>query len=158
MKIYNINKVGILEIEKILEVKCKPSYFEDLNSDSFLAWAIELEDHMNENERDGCPSDQIEIAPRITDSRHVEWLSVSEEGVDVKNIEWQVGHDNDASPAFGLDMFDLEEEAFDFAENLISEGKKNVSIFRFEDGSSVEELCIRHAEPIISDVVGCSFC
>ena len=102
-----------MEIEKILEAKCKPSCFERLDSDSFLAWAIELEDHMNESERIGirsdqlvgCPSGGIEISPNITDSRHGEWLSVSEEGVDVKNIQWQVGHDNDAFPSFGLDMF-----------------------------------------------------
>ena len=55
-------------------------------------------------------------------------------------------------------MFDLEEEAFDFAEKLISEGKKNVSIVRFENDSSIEELCVQCAEPIISDAVGCSFC
>tara|TARA_R110002020_G_scaffold423752_4_gene632891 strand:- start:844 stop:1314 length:471 start_codon:yes stop_codon:yes gene_type:complete len=156
MKTFKINKTGMLEIENILTSKCKSSYFDRTDGDCILGWAVELEDEMNNVYLSHGVSDQIEISPHETKSGEVEWLSVSEKGIDVTNIEWQVTHENESFPSFGLNMFDNESEAFEFATDLISKGEKNVCVHRFENTASVAQLCLKCAEPIMNN--NCLFC
>lgn len=53
-------------------------------------------------------------------------------------IQFQVTHDNENFPMFGLDMFDTKEEAFNFADALESQGKKNVVVTLFMDDGAIQ--------------------
>ena len=53
-------------------------------------------------------------------------------------VQFQVTHDNENFPMFGLDMFDNEQDAFDFADELESEGRENVVVTLFVDDGAIQ--------------------
>ena len=55
-------------------------------------------------------------------------------------IQFQVTHDNENFPMFGLDMFDDVQDAFDFADELESEGRENVVVTLFVDGAAIRHF------------------
>ena len=55
-------------------------------------------------------------------------------------VQFQVTHDNENFPMFGLDMFDDAQDAFDFADELESEGRENVVVTLFVGGAAIRHF------------------
>ena len=91
MENHTINEAGIEEIRQQLIAKCKDNEFlgwlaDDLKDSKETqgmlgSWAWELECALDEG------GSEIEIPSRYTKSGHVEWLSVSDSGVDVEVVD-----------------------------------------------------------------------
>ena len=92
MNIHTINEIGIKQIAEQLKSACKPSVFNGWLEDNLIesrrsqemlsAWATELEGTLNSGN-----GDEIEISQHLTNSGHVEWLAVTDEGIDVESIK-----------------------------------------------------------------------
>ena len=92
MNNHTINEIGIKQIAEQLKSACKPSVFDGWLEDDLIesrrsqemlsAWATELEDTLNSGN-----GDEIEICQHLTNSGHVEWIAVTDEGIDVESTE-----------------------------------------------------------------------
>ena len=89
MKSHTINEIGMQQIVNQLKAKCKPSVFDGwLDADlidsrrsqqMLSSWAAELEDVL-----DSGNGDEIEISKHDTISGHTEHLSVTDDGISIK--------------------------------------------------------------------------
>ena len=89
MKTHTINENGMQQIVDQLKSQCKPIVFDGWLDDDLIdsrrsqemlsAWASELEDVLDSNN-----GDEIEISHNDTISGHIEFLSVTDEGIDVE--------------------------------------------------------------------------
>jgi len=92
MKTHIINKSGMQQIVEQLKAKCKPSVFDGWLEDDLInsrdsqemlsAWAADLEETLNSEN-----GDEIEIPQHQTNSGHIEFLYVTDEGIDVEFTE-----------------------------------------------------------------------
>jgi|TARA_R110000850_G_scaffold216520_1_gene342025 hypothetical protein len=90
MKTHTINTNGIQQIVDQLKAKCKPSVFDGWLDDDLVdsrrsqemlsAWASGLETVLDEEN-----GDEIEISEHHTISGHIEFLSVTDQGIDIDN-------------------------------------------------------------------------
>ena len=88
MKIHRVNKLGLEMIRQELISKCKPSVFDGWLDDDLIdskssqemlgAWANDLEEAL-----DADNGDFVEVCWSMTESGHVEHLSISDSGFDV---------------------------------------------------------------------------
>jgi len=88
MKKHTINENGMQQIVDQLKAQCKPSVFDGWLDDDLIdsrrsqemlsAWASELEEVL-----DSGNGDEIEISQHDTISGHIEFLSVTDEGIDI---------------------------------------------------------------------------
>ena len=53
-------------------------------------------------------------------------------------IKWQVGYNSENTPAFGLDVFDDEQQAEDRAQELNTKGEKGISLTKLENNAAVD--------------------
>ena len=93
-KKHTINEIGMQEIVETLRSSCKPSVFDGWLDDDLIssrrsqemlcAWATELEDVLDS----GIYGDEIEISSHKTISGHIGYLSVTDEGIDVEEVEY----------------------------------------------------------------------
>jgi len=89
MKTYTINTNGMQQIVEQLKAQCKPNVFDGWLDDDLIgsrrsqemlsSWATELEDVLNSGN-----GDEIEISQHDTISGHIEFLSVTDEGIDIE--------------------------------------------------------------------------
>jgi len=89
MKKHTINEIGMQQIVDQLKSQCKPSVFDGWLEDDLIgsrrskemlsSWATELEDMLNSGN-----GDEIEISQHDTISGHIEFLSVTDEGIDIE--------------------------------------------------------------------------
>jgi len=89
MKKHIINEIGMQQIVDQLKSQCKPSVFDGWLEDDLIgsrrskemlsSWATELEDMLNSGN-----GDEIEISQHDTISGHIEFLSVTDEGIDIE--------------------------------------------------------------------------
>jgi hypothetical protein len=89
MKSHTINDIGMKQIAEQLKAKCKPSVFDGWLDDDLIdsrrsqemlsAWAAELEDVL-----DSGNGDFVEISQHDTRSGHTEHLSVTDDGISIK--------------------------------------------------------------------------
>ena len=89
MKKHLVNKNGMQQIVDQLKSQCKPIVFDGWLDDDLIdsrrsqemlsAWASDLEDVL-----DSGNGDEIEISQHDTISGHIEFLSVTDEGIDVE--------------------------------------------------------------------------
>jgi len=146
IKTYTINESGIEHIRLQLVDKLKDGsakeWFEDEHlKDSaetkkmLLAWASDLQDEMNVAQEG---SGEVELKYYVSKSGNSESISVGDGDFDVLHLQWQVTYDTEHTPAFGLDMFDYEDDAFSHGYSLYREGRKNVVVTLFEDDSPTE--------------------
>ena len=153
MKIYTINELGLEHIrlqlvDKLAEGRMKEWFEEEHLRDSastkdmLSAWASDLEDDLNECQDDDWG--EVELSQHLSQSGHTEFISVEEGHFDILKLEWQVTYDTENTPAFGLDVFDQEEEAFEHAWSLAFGGKENVVVTLFENDSPTdcEDVCV----------------
>jgi hypothetical protein len=90
MKTHTINTNGIQQIVDQLKAKCKPSVFDGWLDDDLIdsreskamvsSWASDLEAVLDQEN-----GDEIEISAHDTISGHTEFLSVTDEGIDIEN-------------------------------------------------------------------------
>jgi hypothetical protein len=90
MKTHTINTNGIQQIVEQLKAKCKPSVFNGWLDDDLIdsreskemlsSWASDLEAVLDQEN-----GDEIEISEHHTISGHTEFLSVTDEGIDIEN-------------------------------------------------------------------------
>ena len=89
MKRHIINEIGMQQIVDQLKSQCKPSVFDGWLDDDLIgsrrskamlsSWASDLEGVL-----DSGNGDEIEISQHDTISGHTEFLSVTDEGIDVE--------------------------------------------------------------------------
>jgi len=89
MKKHIINEIGMQQIVEQLKAQCKPNVFDGWLDDDLIgsrrsqemlsSWATELEDVLNSGN-----GDEIEISQHDTISGHIEFLSVTDEGIDIE--------------------------------------------------------------------------
>ena len=94
IKKHTVNKLGLEMIRQQLLSRCKPSVVNGWLDDDLIssrrsqemlcAWATELEDVLDS----GIYGDEIEISSHKTISGHIEYLSVTDEGIDVEEVEY----------------------------------------------------------------------
>jgi hypothetical protein len=90
MKTHTINKNGMQQIVDQLKARCKPSVFDGWLDDDLIdsreskamvsSWASDLEAVLDQEN-----GDEIEISAHDTISGHTEFLSVTDEGIDIEN-------------------------------------------------------------------------
>tara|TARA_B110000259_G_scaffold181422_1_gene223452 strand:+ start:524 stop:967 length:444 start_codon:yes stop_codon:yes gene_type:complete len=90
MKTHTINKNGMQQIVDQLKARCKPSVFDGWLDDDLIdsreskamlaAWASDLETVLDDEN-----GDNIEISAHDTISGHTEFLSVTDQGIDIEN-------------------------------------------------------------------------
>ena len=89
MKRHTINDNGIEQLVNQFESKCKPSFFSDLltdilrdphgKQDIFSLCITDLEEALNNG-----TGDEIGISQYHTNSGHIEYLSVTPDGIDIE--------------------------------------------------------------------------
>lgn len=148
MKIYTINNAGLEHIrlqlvDKLAEGTTK-EWFEkehlknSSDTKSMLsAWASDIEDDLDLNQRDWG---EVELSQHHSKSGHTEFISVETGHFDILHREWQVTYDTENTPAFGLDMFEDEDEALGAANEYRLDGKQNVVVTLFENDSPIKDI------------------
>ena len=148
MKIYTINEAGLEHIrlqliEKLKNGNTKEWFEEEHLKDStdtknmLSAWASDLEDDLDLNQRDWG---EVELSQHHSKSGRTEFISVETGHFDILHREWQVTYDTEHKPAFGLDMFEDEDEALSAANEYRLDGQQNVVVTLFENDSPIEDI------------------
>ena len=94
MKSHTINQNGMRQIAEQLKSKCKPSVFDgwldaDLidsrrSQEMLSAWAADLEDVLDNGNGEAGWATSVEISQHDTRSGHTEHLSVTDDGISIK--------------------------------------------------------------------------
>jgi len=89
-----------------------------------------------ENEKTGLY--EIEISANETKSGNPVLFTFRDHDHTPASYQWQIGYDSENTPAFGLDVFDDEQQAEDRAQELNTKGEKGISLTKLENNAAVD--------------------